>query len=62
LKEVHILAKLGRPKGENPREYKLSIRFSEVEREKLEKYAAKHNTTITGAIRKGVLDLLESGL
>jgi hypothetical protein len=59
---VHILAKLGRPKGENSREYKLSIRFSEAEREKLEKYATKHNTTITGTIRKGVLDLLESGL
>ncbi len=56
------MTKLGRPKGENPREYKLSIRFSEIEREKLEKYAAEHNTTVTGAIRKGVLDLLESGL
>ncbi len=56
------MAKLGRPKGENSREYKLSIRFSEAEREKLEKYATKHNTTITGTIRKGVLDLLESGL
>ena len=56
------MTKLRRPKGENPREYKLSIRFSEIEREKLEKYAAEHNTTVTGAIRKGVLDLLESGL
>ena len=48
------MARTGRPKGEDPREYKLSIRFSEKERAELEKYAAENNITVTGAIRKGV--------
>ena len=54
------MARTGRPKGEDPREYKLSIGFSEKERAELEKYAAENNITITGAIRKGVLELLNA--
>lgn len=54
------MARTGRPKGEDPREYKLSIRFSEKERAELEKYAAENNITVTGAIRKGVLELLNA--
>lgn len=54
------MAKIGRPKSDNPRDYKLSIRFTEDEHKKLKKCATKYNLTITQAIRKGVLEMLES--
>jgi len=54
------LAKMGRPKSENPRDKRVMIRFTEAEYRKLEKYAAKRNLTITEAVRVGVGILLDS--
>ena len=57
---MHILTKMGRPKLDEPRSYMRSVRFSEAERKKIEKYAAEHNTTVALAIRKAVLKMIDS--
>ena len=54
------MAKMGRPKSENPRDKRVMIRFTEAEYRKLEKYAAEKNLTITEAARNGVLKMLDS--
>lgn len=54
------MAKMGRPKAEKPLQNRVTIRFSEEEYQKLEKYAARKNLTITQTIRKGVEDLIKS--
>ena len=54
------LAKMGRPKSDNPKEYRISVRFTEDEHEKLKKCAAENNLTITQTIRKGVNEMLDS--
>lgn len=55
------MPRTGRPKTDEPRDYQISLRFSQKERSELEKYASENNITVTETIRKGVLDLLESG-
>ena len=54
------MAKMGRPKAEKPLEHRVTVRFSEEEFQKLEKYATRKNLTITQTIRKGVNKLFES--
>lgn len=54
------MTKMGRPKLDEPRSYMRSVRFSEAERKKIEKYAAEHNTTVALAIRKAVLKMIDS--
>ena len=54
------MAKMGRPKSENPKEYRISVRFTEEEHEKLKKCATENNLTITQTIRKGVNEMLNS--
>lgn len=54
------MAKMGRPKVENPRDKRVMIRFTEEEYHKLEKYAAEKNLTITEAVRNGVCKMLDS--
>ncbi len=54
------MAKTGRPKTDNPKDYKISVRFTEEEHELLKKCAAENNLTITQTIRKGVLKMLKS--
>ncbi len=54
------MAKMGRPKSDNPKDYKTSVRFTEEEVEKLKEYATKNNLTIAQTIRKGVLEMLKS--
>ncbi|MBF1009755.1 MAG: CopG family transcriptional regulator [Lachnoanaerobaculum sp.] len=54
------MAKMGRPKAENPKSSKISIRFTDEEYEQLKKCAVQNNQTITEAIRKGVRQLFET--
>ena len=54
------MPRTGRPKTDDPRDYQISLRFSQKERSKLEKYASENNITVSETIRKGVLDLIES--
>ena len=57
MKEVHTVAKMGRPREESPKKKNVSFRLTEKEYQKLSEYAAKHELTTTQAIQKGI-DLL----
>lgn len=52
-------AKIGRPKVNNPKNIKYSIRLDEITEERLKKYCEKYNLTKGEAIRKGIEKLLE---
>ena len=54
------MARTGRPKTEKPRDYKISVRFTEEEHQLLKECAAENNLTITQTIRKGILEMLKS--
>ena len=51
------MAKVGRPKIENPKVNKISVRLSDEEHEKLIEFAKEHSTTKAEALKKG-LELL----
>lgn len=55
-----MTAKIGRPKVENPKNVKYSIRLDIETEEKLKKYCEKNNITKGEAIRRGIDKLLES--
>ena len=50
---------LGRPKVENRKDCRFSIRLDEKTSDRLDRYCEEHNTTRAKAIRKGI-DLLLS--
>lgn len=52
-------AKIGRPKAENPKNVKYSIRLDEDTEKKLVLYCEKNNISKGEAIRKGIEKLLE---
>ena len=54
------LAKMGRPKAEEPKKNRVTVRFDDREFEKLKKCAKKNNLTITETVRKGVTEMLDS--
>ena len=39
------MAKMGRPKSDDPKEYRVTVRFSNAERLQLEAYAEEHGLT-----------------
>ena len=51
------MAKMGRPKSDDPKEYRVTIRFSNAERKLLEAYAEKHDLTKVQVLKYG-LELL----
>lgn len=51
------MAKVGRPKIENPKVNKISVRLSDEEHEKLIEFAKEHSMTKAEAFKKG-LELL----
>ncbi len=55
--EVHIMAKMGRPKSDEPKLKTLSLRMNDKEFEKLKEYATVRNMTITQVLNKA-LELL----
>ena len=55
MKEVHTVAKMGRPKAESPKKKNVSFRLTEEEYQKLSEYAAKHELT-TSTQEQGVLN------
>ena len=63
MKEVHTVAKMGRPKAESPKKKNVSFRLTEEEYQEIRQgcadydLAAKHELTTTQAIQKGI-DLL----
>ncbi len=54
------MAKMGRPKAENPKDYRVSARLTEDEYKKLKACAAKDNLTITQALRNCIVKMIES--
>lgn len=52
--EVYQLAKMGRPKIENPRTWKVSVRFSDDDYQTLKNYAAAHDLTMTQVLLEGL--------
>ncbi|MBQ2840932.1 MAG: CopG family transcriptional regulator [Oscillospiraceae bacterium] len=52
--------KMGRPKAENPKSIRYSIRLDAETEEKLQQYCGRHRITKGEAIRKGIHLLLDA--
>ena len=52
------MAKMGRPKVDNPRNHKVSVRFTKEEYEKLKLYAESHSMTLAETLIKGVENII----
>lgn len=53
------MAKIGRPKAENPKDIRFSIRIDDTIDRRLNAYCEEHGITKGEAIRRGILLLLE---
>ena len=60
LRRCITLAKMGRPKAENPKDFKVSARLTEEEYKKMKECAAKDNLTITQALRNCIIKMIDS--
>lgn len=54
------MAKIGRPKAEEPHNNKVMVRFTDKEYQKLKERAKKENLTIAETARKGIEHMLNS--
>ncbi len=54
------MAKMGRPKTENPKVFKVSVRLTEDEYNKLKECAAVNNLTIAQMLRNYVMKVIKS--
>ncbi len=54
------MAKMGRPKSDNPKDYRVSVRLTEEEYHMLKECAAKDNLTIAQALRKCIFKMVNS--
>lgn len=54
------MAKLGRPKCENPSLHKVSVRLTQAEYQKLKSYAESNNLTMTQAMKSGIKIVCDS--
>lgn len=52
------MSKMGRPKVDNPKAIKFSIRVDEATDNKLKQYAEQHNMTKGEAVRRAINQLL----
>lgn len=52
--EVHIVAKMGRPKSDNPKKSLIGLKLTEQEAARLKEYASKHDMTITQVLQRGI--------
>ena len=48
------MARIGRPKSDNPKKSLIGLKLTEDEAAKLREYASKHDMTITQVLQKGV--------
>lgn len=48
------MAKMGRPKSDNPKKIVVGLKLTEEEAVKLKKYASKHDMTITQVLQRGI--------
>ena len=54
------MARTGRPKLDNAKKNRVTVRFDDDEFERLKERAEKMNLTITETVRKGVEEMLNS--
>ena len=52
------MAKMGRPKAENPADKRITIRLNDEEHELLLEYTKNHNMTMTQVVKMAVLEKL----
>ena len=57
---MHDLAKMGRPKTDEPRRNQVMVRFTDKEYRELKECAEENNLTITETVRKGVEQMMAS--
>ena len=48
------MAKMGRPKSENPKNKVIAFKQTEQEAARLKEYASRHNMTITEVLQRGI--------
>ncbi len=48
------MGKMGRPKVDNPKIHRVSVRLTKDEYEKLKKYVLKHNTTVSKILKLSI--------
>lgn len=53
------MAKIGRPKSDNPKGYQTCIRFDAKEKVAMETYAVENNTTVAETVRRAVRKFLK---
>lgn len=53
------MAKMGRPKTDDPREKSLGVRVTNDEYKVIKEYATEHDMTITETLLKGVEELMK---
>jgi len=53
------MAKMGRPKAENPRDYQVGIRFNAKEKQAMEAYAQENRITVAEVVRRSVRKFLK---
>ena len=58
-KGVLRMAKMGRPKTDDPREKSLGVRVTNDEYKVIKEYAKEHDMTITETLLKGVKELIK---
>lgn len=56
------MAKVGRPKGDNNKEYNYTIRLDESTKRRLEAYCEKMHIAKSEAIRKAIIELSEKDI
>ncbi len=54
------LAKVGRPKADNPRKVRIMVRLTEEEYRRLKERAEDRNLSVTEAVRTGVKAFVDS--
>jgi len=54
------MAKIGRPRIENPKRNMITFRMRDADRRALNRYASMHNITISEALEKAVRNLIEA--
>lgn len=48
------MAKMGRPKTDNPKSSSLKVSFTKDELDRLKEYASRHDITVSEMVRRGI--------
>ena len=59
IMEVLIMAKMGRPKSDNPSDHKVSVRLTKKEHDLLLQAAKSHNLTMAQLVKSRISDLIQ---